>query len=76
MTVGELIEQLQCYDPEMPVKFLYPAGDYWRNTIAKTPCEVAENMLEYSAYHDSDVLMKEDDNGEIPDGGFVAVCIQ
>lgn len=75
MTVGELIEQLQQYDSEMPVKFLYPAGDYWRNTIAKTPCEVSENTVEYSSYHDSDVLSKKD-NEDTKQESFVAVCIQ
>ena len=37
MKVKELIDALQHEDPEAPVVFAYPSGNYWGHTLASSP---------------------------------------
>jgi hypothetical protein len=52
MKVKELIEHLQDEDPEQEVMLAYPAGDYWRSTVANSVLSVEELPLEWSDYHE------------------------
>ncbi len=65
MTVAELIARLQNEDPEAPVHFAYPSGDYWRTTLAPEVRKVEELTVKLSAYHDKPALEDEDDEAEI-----------
>jgi hypothetical protein len=51
MTVRELIENLQGYDPNTEVVFAYPANDYWRTTVCQDVTELDTLDLPYSEYH-------------------------
>lgn len=66
MTVQELINRLEQYDPQTPVHFAYPAGDYWRTTLAREVEGVEEMRIAFSGYHDQFKLVddEEEDNDE------------
>lgn len=55
ITVAELIAQLQELDPQASVVIAYPAGDYWKTTLAAAvrPDSVAKGLVCWSAYHES-----------------------
>ena len=60
MKVKELIEALQHCDDNDDVHIAYPAGDYWRNTLAPALRRVEDGEVEYSGYHRCDQLITED----------------
>jgi hypothetical protein len=62
MTVQELIEELQDFDPQMEVKFSYNFGDYWRTQVASNISRVNEEQVQYSSYHRMDKITDEDED--------------
>lgn len=67
MKVADLIELLGDFDPEAEVHMAFPAGDYWRNTLAPSVCSVGDGSVRHSTYHDQDILVEdryEDDEDE------------
>ena len=62
MTVKELIESLEGFDPNMEVKFAYNYGDYWGTEVASDVRDVDEGMVKYSDYHRMDKVV--DDEGD------------
>ena len=62
MTVKELIESLEGFDPNMEVKFAYNYGDYWKTEVASNVRDVDEGMVKYSDYHRMDKVV--DDEGD------------
>jgi hypothetical protein len=61
MTVKELIDMLQMYEPETPVHIAYNSGDYWRTVVAPVATNVEELPTRHSDYHNKPVLIDEDD---------------
>ena len=67
MTVQELIEKLQSFDPQMEVEFAYNYGDHWRTEVAKHITEIDEGTVTYSDYHRMNKVVdgiEEDDEEE------------
>jgi phosphopantothenoylcysteine synthetase/decarboxylase len=67
LTVGELIELLKDYDPNMKVRFAYDYGDRCRTQVAADINDVEEKWITYSAYHGMDKLAprsRDDDDDE------------
>ena len=62
MTVKELIESLEGFDPNMEVKFDYNYGDYWKTEVESNVRDVDEGMVKYSDYHRMDKVV--DDEGD------------
>ena len=63
MTVKELIESLEGFDPNMEVKFAYNFGDYWGTEVASNVTEIDEGQVRYSDYHRMDKVV-DDENDE------------
>lgn len=61
MTVAELIETLQDFDPDMEVKFSYNYGDYWNTIVARGIDNVDVDYVRYSNYHRMDKVITEPD---------------
>jgi len=61
MTVKELIESLEDFDPNMEVKFAYNFGDYWKSTVANKINYVDEGQVRYSSYHRTDKVIDDID---------------
>ena len=72
MTVGELIEQLQEFDSNMPVKFSYDYGDYWHTEVAPNIQNVETRYIKYSSYHHMDMIDKEE-NDDIVENECVVI---
>lgn len=70
MTVGELIEQLQQFDSEMPVKFSYDYGDHWHTNVAPNVRNVTTEFTKYSEYHNMDMI---DEDGESEENECVVI---
>lgn len=51
MTVKELIDRLECFDPESEVHFAYPSNDYWGTTLSRQVDSVELAKVKYSEYH-------------------------
>ena len=51
MTVKELIEKLEGFDPQMEVEFAYNYGDHWRTEVTRHITEICEGSVTYSDYH-------------------------
>ncbi len=66
MTVQELINRLEQYDPQTQVHFAYNYGDHWRTMVAPAVQSVEEMRIEYSGYHEQFKLVddEEEDNDE------------
>ncbi len=64
MTVKELIESLEGFDPNMEVKFAYNYGDYWGTEVANDVRDVDEGMVKYSDYHRMDKVVDDDGDNE------------
>ena len=67
MKVKELIEALSHCDDDDDVHIAYPAGDYWRTTLAPAVARVTEGEIEHSGYHRCDKLITEDRDRESDD---------
>ena len=63
MTVKELMESLEGFDPNMEVKFAYNYGDYWGTEVASNVTEIDEGQVRYSDYHRMDKVV-DDENDE------------
>jgi hypothetical protein len=63
MTVKELIESLEGFDPNMEVKFAYNYGDYWGTEVASRIGDVDEGQVRHSDYHRMDKVV-DDENDE------------
>ncbi len=61
MTVKELIESLEDFDPNMEVKFAYNFGDYWGTKVASEIDYVDEGQVRYSSYHRMDKVVNDID---------------
>ena len=59
MTVKELMDALENFDPNMEVKFSYNFGDYWNTKVASEVADIDEGQIKYSSYHR---MYKVDDN--------------
>ena len=64
MTVKELIESLEGFDPNMEVKFAYNFGDYWKTEVASNVRDVDEGMVKYSDYHRMDKVVHDEGDEE------------
>jgi hypothetical protein len=64
MTVKELIESLEGFDPNMEVKFAYNYGDYWSSEVASNIRDVDEGQVRYSSYHRMDKVTDYDDEDD------------
>ena len=64
MTVKELIESLEGFDPNMEVKFAYNYGDYWGTEVASRIGDVDEGQVRYSDYHRMDKVTDYDDEAD------------
>ena len=61
MQVKDLIEKLQSMNPDAEVHFSYNYGDHWHTEVAPTVSSVDEGVVKYSAYHNMDKLMDENE---------------
>ena len=61
MQVYQLIEQLEYLDPNAEVHFSYNYGDHWSTNVAPTVDQVSMGVVKYSAYHNMDKLMDENE---------------
>lgn len=59
MKVAQLIEELQCMNPEAEVHFSYNYGDHWRTQVAPSVSQVFEGVVEHSDYHQMDKLVED-----------------
>lgn len=64
MTVQELIEELQKFDPEVEVHFAYNYGDHWRTQVAPAVGSVDEAHIKYSSYHNMPALAGDNDTDD------------
>jgi tRNA/tmRNA/rRNA uracil-C5-methylase (TrmA/RlmC/RlmD family) len=67
MQVKDLIEALQCMDPEADVHFAYNYGDHWRTEVAPRISGVREGVVEFSDYHRMDKLVTIEEDYDIYD---------
>ena len=51
MTVKELIDRLECFNPEIEVHFSYPSNNYWGTTLSRQVDTVKLAKVEYSEYY-------------------------
>ena len=68
MNVKELIEQLECMNPEAVVHFAYGYGDHWRTTVAPRVSNVSGGLVQYSEYHRMDKMVEDEDDYYEEDG--------
>lgn len=64
MKVSDLIALLQDFDSDAEVHMAYPAGDYWRNTLAPTVRAVGDGCVRHSTYHGDFVLVEQDEDDD------------
>ena len=64
MTVKELMESLEGFDPNMEVKFAYNYGDYWATEVASNIRDVDEGQIRYSEYHRMDKVVENEGDEE------------
>ena len=64
LTVQDLIEELQQFDPDMEVKFTYDYGDRCHMMVAQSITGVEERQAEYSSYLQNDSLVDEEDEND------------
>jgi hypothetical protein len=62
MTVEELIEELQNFEPDTPVHFSYNYGDYWKTVVAPETRTVEELPIVYSDYHSMPKLAEDSED--------------
>jgi Zn-finger domain-containing protein len=73
MTVKELIEKLQDFDPQMEVEFAYNYGDYWRTEVTKHITEVEEEAVTYSDYHRMNKVVDSREDDDVVDEKMVVL---
>jgi hypothetical protein len=61
MTVQELIEQLQQFEPTDEVHFSYNYGDHWRTLVAPKVRRVEQLPIVASEYHNMPTIIDEHD---------------
>ena len=61
MKVSDLIELLQCENPDAEVHFSYNYGDHWRTQVAPSVDRVDVGYVKYSDYHRMDKVVDEED---------------
>jgi hypothetical protein len=66
MTVRDLIAFLQQYEEDMPVYYSHPAHDHWHTELAGAVNGGEEQQVEYSDYHNQNVVKGEDDEDGEP----------
>jgi len=73
MTIKELIEELENFEPDMEVKFGYDYGDHWHSQVCKKISDVDVRSVEYSEYHRMDKIVDkdDDDDDENKNGGTI-----
>jgi len=69
MLVKELIEQLECMNPEADVHFAYNYGDHWRTEVAPKLSRVDEGAVVYSEYHRMDRMLEDTGDADFDDEG-------
>lgn len=62
MTVKELIDQLQQFEPNDQVHFAHNSGDYWKTVVAPKARRVQMLPVVESDYHNKPMLIDEDDS--------------
>ena len=62
MKVAQLIEELQCMNPEAEVHFAYNYGDHWRTEVAPAVDRVDTGAVVYSEYHRMDKIVNDNDS--------------
>ncbi len=72
MKVSELIEQLECMNPEAEVHFSYNYGDHWRTEVAPKVERVHQGIVEFSDYHRMDKLVEDEDCYDEDTGDYKA----
>jgi len=72
MLVKELIEQLECMNPEAEVHFAYNYGDHWRTEVAPKVERVHQGIVEFSDYHRMDKLVEDEDCYDEETGDYKA----
>jgi len=72
MQVKELIEQLECMNPEAEVHFSYNYGDHWRTEVAPKVERVHQGIVEFSDYHRMDKLVEDEDCYDEDTGDYKA----
>jgi len=72
MLVKELIEQLECMNPEAEVHFAYNYGDHWRTEVAPKVERVHQGIVEFSDYHRMDRLVEDEDCYDEETGDYKA----
>jgi hypothetical protein len=50
-TKAELIQELEQFDDDTPVMFMYNYGDHWRTNVAEGIKSVEESNVVWSDYH-------------------------
>ena len=78
LTVGELIAQLEMFNPSTPIVKARPSGDYWHTTIAgEVDCQEL-GVIQWSEYHRAFKVVQ-DEGGyppeELEDGQHQVVII-
>jgi hypothetical protein len=61
MTVQELIEELQGYNPDMEVNYRVPSHDYWGTELSYEVDRVEVMDVKHSDYHNSMALATDSD---------------
>lgn len=64
MTVGQLKEQLEHFDDNLPIYYQYPSGDYWHTVLASSIQGVEMTEVEWSDYHRTPKLIDGDKERE------------
>ena len=75
VTVQDLIDELEQYDPDMKVKISYDYGDHWHTFVAPDISSIGTGKVEYSSYHQMDKLIDEDKEDDEDDEQEDAVII-
>lgn len=70
LTVEELIEELQQFDPKSKIVFEYQSSDYWKTRVARVVETVDEGEVGWSEYHK---LPKPTDEGDENTVGVVVL---
>lgn len=73
LTVGELIDELLDFDPDLPVLFGYDYGDHWHTMVAQSIDSINEEAVKHSDYHNMNIVI--DCDKEDPDGRPIAVVL-